>query len=158
MKEIPLTQGKIMQCDDEDFEWFDQFNWRAHSDGKNWYARSTFKLSNGKRLSRTAHKFLMIGAGRVDHIDGNGLNNQKTNLRPATTSQNSMNMKKGRGKNSSSFKGVSWNSKHEFWYAAIAVDGKDIYLGIYESEEDAAHVYDYAARIYFGEFARLNFP
>lgn len=93
---------------------------------------------------------------QIDHIDGNGLNNQKYNLRLATNKQNSYNRPSYKG--SSKYKGVCWHKPSQKWLVQIQADGKLHYLGTYYSEEVAGRVYDEAAKEYHGEFARLNFP
>jgi hypothetical protein len=97
---------------------------------------------------------VIVGYKRPDHIDGNGLNNQKHNLRPATHAQNSRN--KGKHKGTSKYKGVCKTPYK--WRARIYVDGKSKFLGDKDLEIDAAKLYDEAAVKYFGKFARLNFP
>ena len=95
----------------------------------------------------------------VDHIDGNGMNNIRENLRPSSFSQNQGNRKKTPG-TSSRFKGVTW-VKHKYrqcWKATIKAYGESYFLGEFFNEEDAARAYDEAAIKIFGEFAVLNFP
>lgn len=93
----------------------------------------------------------------VDHIDGRVLNAQRANLRQATRRQNSQNTSL-RSNNASGYKGVSWDKEHGKWYAKIKANGKQRNLGRFTSVLKAAQAYDDAARIYFGEFARFNFP
>lgn len=159
MKEIQLTQGKIALVDDEDFDRVNQLKWCAQCihTRKGWRAISNAPRVQGRGRTLYMHRFLVPGQIQIDHKDGNGLNNQKSNLRPATPSQNAANQRK-LSKSSSVFKGVKWHRTGHCWQAQIGVNGAYVYLGVYASEADAAHVYDYAARIYFGEFARLNFP
>jgi hypothetical protein len=97
----------------------------------------------------------VMGSKFVDHINGNGLDNRDENLRLATNSQNQMNSRKRSG-TSSRYKGVSLQRKR--WRAQIKLDGKLIYLGMFDTEEQAAMAYDYAAIELFGEFSRINFP
>jgi hypothetical protein len=92
----------------------------------------------------------------IDHIDGDRLNNQRDNLRPASRPQNIANSGPRRG--TSRFKGVSWAADNEVWQAHIGVSGRSRFLGFYEVEEDAASAYDIAAAEAYGEFARFNFP
>jgi AP2 domain-containing protein len=94
----------------------------------------------------------------VDHADGNGLNNQRWNLRVATKRQQQANRGKQRNGRTSQYKGVFWDKSRERWSATIHYDHKTRYLGRYRDEEDAAHAYDLAALESFGSFARLNFP
>ena len=92
----------------------------------------------------------------VDHIDHNGLNNQKYNLRIATHSQNCQNRRPCKN-SSSKYRGVCWHKKNKKWTAHIKIDKKTIYLGIFESEEDAAMAYDAKAKELHGEWTYLNF-
>lgn len=156
MKEIFLTQGKTALIDAEDFDRVNKFKWQAQvrrSGG--WYARR--QISRKPSNSVYLHQFIMPGIGRLDHRDGDGLNNQKKNLRPATASQNTINSSKLPGC-TSKFKGVHWSKKACCWMARIGIHRQRIYLGIFESEEAAARAYDLAAVRLHGEFARLNFP
>lgn len=98
----------------------------------------------------------------TDHINGDGLDNRRSNLRIATCSQNSANMWKPRrpdgSATSSRFKGVSWDRSRSKWQSKITTDGRCKNLGRYDSEEAAARAYDAAAEAQWGAFARLNFP
>ena len=93
---------------------------------------------------------------QVDHIDGNGLNNQRNNLRIVTNQQNGMNQKKQRRSTTSRYKGVCWHNKNKGWMAGIKHNRKTIYLGCYETEEEAALAYNTEATRIFGEYAKLN--
>lgn len=95
--------------------------------------------------------------GDLDHKDGNRSNNSPANLREANDSQNSHNKKKSRCVATSRYKGVCWNSKSGKWQAAAKLQGKSHYLGLYDSENDAAVAYDSFAVRHFGDFARVNF-
>lgn len=152
MKLIPLTQGKFAMVDDEDFDRLNQFKWYAQKTGSRCYA------ATGRHIYM--HRVILGLSGNImtDHKNGNGLDNQKSNLRPATNAENQQGFRRLKSVKSSVFRGVSWKKIAKLWYVTIAVKGENTHLGCYESEEDAAHVYDYAAKIYFGEFARLNFP
>jgi len=103
------------------------------------------------------HRFILSAkAGDlVDHRDGDGLNNQKVNLRLATTAQNGRNQRR-RADNRSGFKGVKANGSK--WMARIRANNQRIFIGNFSTKEDAARAYDAVARLLFGEFARLNFP
>ncbi len=98
-------------------------------------------------------------AGRkmqIDHIDGNGLNNQKSNLRWCTYSENAMNAHKNRN-GSSNYKGVDLQRKTKLWRCRIKINYIEIHGGYFRNEIDAAKKYDEMAIKYFGEFAKLNF-
>jgi hypothetical protein len=96
-------------------------------------------------------------AGPVDHKDGDGLNNQRANLRPATNSRNGANRLYSKPNPSSPYRGVWWAKVNKKWRSAIKVDGKYIHLGLFTDEVEAALAYDDAARKFFGEFSRPNF-
>ena len=98
----------------------------------------------------------------TDHVNGDGLDNRRANLRTATASQNRGNMGKPRrpdgSAHTSRFKGVSWDKGRQCWQAKICRNGRHCNLGRYGDESEAARAYDAAAIVHFGEFARLNFP
>ncbi len=149
MKKIKLTQGKFALVDDEDFDFLNQWNWYAHKERKRFYAISWIESKKAKM-----HRILLgLTDAKVqcDHKDGNGLNNQRNNLREATSSQQGMNkIKKGNTK--SKYKGIAWRNDRNTWKARIGK--KD--LGCFKTEEEAALAYNNAAKICFGEFAKLN--
>ena len=152
MKQIPLTQGLFATIDDADYERVSQHKWCAHVRRirKTSYAVSYI---NGKLTS--LHRFIMgleDGKVWVDHIDGNGLNNQRSNLRICTRNQNQQNRPKNKN-NKSGHKGVFWDSSRSKWGCAIMVNRKKIMLGRFDDLEFAAFVYQEAARKYHGEFA-----
>lgn len=160
MKEIPLTKGMVALVDDGDFERASQFSWHAMLIKGAFYASTTVR-EKGSRKSRHLflHRFILGGDSKsIDHIDGNGLNNQRSNLRPCTIQQNSFN-KRGQ-KHSSVFKGVSWDRKARKWRAAIetSIDSqrKIFWLGNFYDEYLAAIAYDLSAIRLFGSFARTN--
>ena len=94
----------------------------------------------------------------VDHINRNGLDNRKVNLRLATAMQNVWNSKRNVNTDSSKYKGVSWDKNKHKWRASIGIDRKTKHLGYFEDEKMAAKAYDKAAKEHRGEFAVLNFP
>lgn len=153
-KAIALTQGKFAIVDEADYEWLNQWKWNLNSQT---YAVRGFYIGNYKQKTLSMHR-LIIDAPLgifVDHINGNGLDNRRCNLRLCTHSQNHMNRKHHKDA-SSKYKGVSWHKPLKKWRTQIAVKQKGIHLGYFVSEIEAALAYNEAARIYFGEFAKLN--
>lgn len=157
MKKIPLTQGKYAIVDDDMFDYLNQWKWYAWKHGNTWYAlRNTGRKPN--RSNERMHRVIMNArkTQEVDHINGDGLDNRRCNLRLCTRSQNMGNVKAY--KNSSSrFKGVSWNKINKNWRAYIRVNGKMLNLGSFKSEIEAAKAYDNKAIEVFRTFACLNF-
>ena len=94
----------------------------------------------------------------VDHINHNGLDNRKANLRFATRTQNNWNRIHHKQNSSSRYKGVAWHKHTKMWAARIGVNGRRIALGYFDNQIDAAKAYDKAAKKHHGEFAVLNFP
>lgn len=157
MKLIPLTQGQFAMIDDADYEAVSAHTWHAQKSGGGFYAYRGVKKPNGKWTLQALHQFLMPGVGRIDHRDGNRLNDQRENLRPATCRQNGQGSQKKRLGTHSRFRGVTWHKRDLKWQAQINVNGKDLFLGYFTDEVAAAHAYDSAALLYFGEFASPNF-
>jgi len=156
MKEVYLTRGFIAIVDDEDFERLSQNRWCY--DGKRHAVRRGSKFSDGHQRIIYMHRDV-IGATPefvVDHINGNGLDNRKCNLRMCTVMENSRNQRLG-ARNTSGFKGVHFHKGGQKWQAYIKHHGKRYHLGMYNTPEEAARAYDEAARLLFGEFALTNF-
>ncbi len=101
------------------------------------------------------HRLLVPNCPTVDHINGNGLDNRRANLRPATKAQQTMNRRRRSDNQTSRFKGVR-HLPSQKWSARITLRGQEISLGTFLSEEEAARAYNEAACRYFGEFALLN--
>lgn len=152
MRHVPLTRGPFALVDDVDWESVSRFKWNAlarSSKGK-FYARAWI----GGRHT-LMHCFLTGGNRVTDHIDLDGLNNQRSNLRRATHSQNLANAPKRAGC-LSRWKGVT--PRRARWIAQIRVNSRQLHIGVFAAELVAAVAYDLAARRHFGAFARLNFP
>lgn len=153
-KSIPLTQGKFALVDDEDFEKINEYKWSYQARGYA-YKRNP---NQSESFVLWMHRVIMNAPDyfEVDHVNGNGLDNRKENLRLSTRSQNAINTPK-RKNNTSGYKGVTFFKRDKKWKAQITFEGRNIALGCYNTPIEAALVYDDAARKYFGEFASVNF-
>ncbi len=154
---IPLTQGKFAIVDPDDYFWLSKRKWYVVKGSSTFYAVGTV-FNGGKKRRLHMHREICRVADDllVDHINRNGLDNRKANLRVATASQNALNA--GRRIGHSGYKGV-WPAKEPgLWRVAIACHGKKIYLGSFRDKREAAKAYDQAAIKYHGQFANLNFP
>lgn len=156
MKEIPLTQGMVAIVDDEDYELVSRYKWFADRRGKysiRYYAcRKTY--IDERRVNEYMHHAI-LGHVRVDHKNGNGLDNRRENIRIATQSQNMAN-RRSQANSQSPYKGVRKVKLR--WRAYIKPNEKPIHLGYFDTAEEAARAYDWAAKRIYGDFALLNFP
>jgi hypothetical protein len=153
-KEIELTRGMVALVDDDDFDELNGFLWRACKNGKTWYA-----IANSGKTTITMHREIMGNPKDlvIDHINCDGLDNRRENLRPCSKQENIQ--RAGAYKtNSSGYKGVTKTFLSKKYSARIKVNNKHFHLGCYNSLEDAARAYDEAAKKYHGKFAFLNFP
>ena len=154
---IPLTQNKFAEVDTVDYEMVSAYKWYAdqHRNGR-WYAARDVKI-RGKRKKIYMHKFIIGSVGKkdIDHRNRDGLNNRRSNLRVCTRSQNNQNRIPS-SNTSSKYKGVYWSKVARKWMAYIKTEGKRLHLGYHKKEEDAAGFYNMAARLFFGEHARVN--
>ncbi len=157
-RRIPLTQGKYAIIDLDDFERLNKHKWYAVRGKNTFYAARTIRVGK-KRISIKMHREVIHPPDHlfVDHINRNGLDNRKVNLRPATHVQNSWNTRKSRRPAYSKYRGITFRKGPQKWAAMIRVAGNKIFLGSFEDELEAAKAYDEAAKKYHGEFASLNF-
>lgn len=158
MKVINLASrsdpGAVTVVDDEDYPFISQWNWRLSDNG---YAIRHVS-HQGKKYVIRMHRVL-AGApegAQVDHVNGDRLDNRRANLRLATNRENSCNRNRRR-KVLVRLKGVYQTRSGNRWYSRIRVSGRAIYLGTFDSKEDAARAYDKAAKMHHGRFAVLNF-
>lgn len=148
---IKLTQGKVALVDTEDFERVSAFKWYAGQRRGTWYA-----FTDGVGKTTAMHRLVLnaqVGE-EVDHRNNDGLDNTKRNLRVVTHTQNLQNR---RPSNRYTFKGVSYHDGAQKYRARITKDGKQIHLGFFVDDVDAAKAYDEAAKELFGEHAQTNF-
>lgn len=157
MKYIPLLPSltTYAKVDDSDFELVNEFNWTEIVSGNTSYAEATYFIGHSKKRIRM-HR-LISGYLYVDHVNSDGLDNRKENLRESNSSLNAANRRKPTTKNQSQYKGVSLRKTGK-WKAQVTFNYKTYHLGTYSSEIDAAKAYDEAAFGFWGEHARLNFP
>lgn len=154
MKTIKLTQGQSVLVDDLDYKYLNQFKWYPSIQKNTTYAIRNSKV-NGKWITIRMHREIMnTSKGMLtDHKDSDGLNNQRSNLRECSISENSRNK---RPYGISKYLGVSWHPGSAKWMSAIQVNGKRKSLGYFDNEIEAAIMYNIAARKYYGEFANPN--
>ena len=163
--EIPLTMGLVAKVDPEDYERVSKYRWCAQIGRRRcgpdvYYAKNGKVRICGKWVITLMHRYIMrLSRGdkrEVDHINGNGLDNRRCNLRIVSKSQNGVNQSYTIG--SSRYKGVSWYKRRKRWVAYITKDYKRICIGYYNNEKEAAIARDKKALELFGRVAKLNLP
>ncbi len=158
MKKIPLTRGMFALVDDEDYEELSKYRWCAVRSRNTYYAlRNSHRDVNGKQYNILMHRVIIgtpIGM-ETDHIDGDGLNNQRYNLRICTKQENQRN-RRNPSNNTSGYKGVSFRNRTGRWQARIDINGKTTHLGMFSTPEEAHSAYCEAAKKYYGDFANTG--
>ena len=140
MKRIKLTQGRFALVDDEDFEWLNTWKWHASKGSSTYYAITALPYSNGGGHVKM-HRMLLMYPRKplmVDHINHDGLDNRKSNLRTCTNRENMSNL---RSSGSSQYTGVSWHKLEKTWCSHITAHGKQRHLGYFKTEHEASLAY-----------------
>lgn len=155
---ISLTRGYVAIVDDEDYEQVSGRKWYAQVATHTVYAVRD-NWARGVKTAVSMHR-VIVGAKpgeQVDHVNHDGLDNRRSNLRLCVGFQNQGNRRKQQG-TSSQFKGVYWNKRAGKWHTQIRFRGQQRHLGLFADEVEAAKAYDKAALAQWGEFACINFP
>lgn len=153
MAKLYLTNGTAVLVDDEDLERLLPYKWAEHrtTDHLTSYARAEV---NGKKDRRLMHRMILDAprGSDIDHINGDGLDNRKVNLRLATRSQN-MHNQRNRRNNTSGFKGVTLDSRNGRWRGRVMLERRSVSLGYFATKEEAAAVVRAARQKLHGDFA-----
>lgn len=156
MKLIKLSKNKFAKVDDEDFEYLNKWKWSVSSNN---YAvrRVSRKLKGKNNIIILMHRQIMKTNKNMqtDHINQNKLDNQKSNLRMCTRSENSCNRLK-RKNTSSKYKGVCWDKAKKKWVAQVWKDNVKVLNKRFPTEKEAAIAYNKKSKIFHKEFAILN--
>lgn len=151
MVKIPLRDPYFILVDQQDFDFVSRHHWTIDERSYTNYAVTTI---NGKKVYM--HRLLVDANEDVDHINGNGLDNRRKNLRAVSRQQNSWNRKVSKKLyHKSQYIGVTWSNHANKWRAYIKLD-KQKHLGYFDDEKYAAIAYNNAAIRYRGNFAVLN--
>jgi hypothetical protein len=154
------SEGKFTIVDPDIYYRLNSFDWLCSGRDDNLYAARVIRTPTGRLNTILMHKEILKAPPGllVDHRNTDSLDNRRSNLRLATHSQNSCNSRRDKSNTYSRYRGVSFSKRKGKWFAAIRVNGRKLWLGYFDNEEDAACAYDSAARMYHKEFAKLNFP
>lgn len=157
MRKIKLTQGKYALVDDADYEFLNQWKWcyKKNPKDRTGYAIRRPRLKNA-RYTISMHQ-LIVEFNEADHVNGNGIDNRRKNLREADSFKQGYNTRKHKNKKTLGCKGVSFHYRRNprtQWCARISVNGKRLFLGNFDSHTKATRAYIKAAKKHHGDFAR----
>lgn len=158
-KTIPLSRGLFAIVDTDDYDRLSVFKWCALCSGSGpIYAARKITVAPKTRKAILMHREIITAAPhqKIDHINGNSLDNRKANLRIATDQQNQRGFSTPRKGKSSIYRGVHFRKRSRSWIAQISVDKRVIHIGCFATEVDAAAAYNTYAIKHFGDFAQLN--
>lgn len=151
--------GNYALVDDADYDWLNQWKWTAKKSGNTFYAERGIGIKGTRKVVCIKMHRMVLGLispkDYGDHVDGNGLNNQRANIRKCSAKENTRNRRPYTGR-TSKYKGVSCCPPGRKWVAKIGYNNKELRLGSFLSETDAALAYNEAAIKYHGEFAVIN--
>lgn len=159
MKYLPLSQGKVAIVDDEDFEELSKFKWHFHKkpSDKTGYALRRRRAADGPGQSTVIRMHWVLAGKGCDHINGDGLDNRRANLRRADTCEQVWNTSPKQNR-STGYPGVTLIRDHRgrpaYCVARVTYRGKRMYLGVFETPEEAKEMRDFVADIFHGKFAR----
>lgn len=158
MKRIPLTKGFFALVDDGDFDSLSQFKWHVRETGQRRYAIRRQYGGSPQWIRMHRQIVTALPDEEVDHLNGDGLDNRRKNLRNCSHRENCRAFKSKTQQTSSQFRGVTWHAKAQKWAAQVKMNGRCFYVGLFEGERAAAVARDAKAVELFGSFAGLNFP
>lgn len=157
MKKLNLSKNKQAIIDDEDFIVLSKFIWTYEKSGRSEYASRFIGTPPNRKKIYLHRQILGAKTGQcVDHKNGDGLDNRRTNLRISTKAQNQMNQRKQKNR-SSKYIGVSFDKSRNKWVSYYSINKKRFVIGRFENEIDAALARDEKVKKEFKEFASLNF-
>lgn len=154
---VPITMGKEAIIDASDVTLVQSHNWSLYQSGSTGYAKRSYLGCDGKQFQVLMHRVITCAGDTdiVDHINGNGLDNRRSNLRIATKNGNQQNATRRRD-NTSGHKGVCWHKGDKRWHAKIQVDGKRVHLGQFDTLEKAMAAYENASTKHHGDYSNLG--
>ena len=150
VKQVALTQGQFAVVDDKDYDAVAQFRWRAIKNRYTYYAMRDV-MRDGRRSSQYMHT-LIAGFNQTDHRNGNGLDNRRRNLRPASNAENHRNARRSTA-NTSGYKGIDWEKRRSKWRVRVRDGRRQVTIGRYDDLADAVTARREAAARLHGEFA-----